>query len=66
MRADLDLLMNELEGKDKILAHQTDLLYLIHNEIYPDLKEWNKSCGSCRERVYLRMRDYWLSQKQKN
>lgn len=66
MRADLDLLMNDLEGKDKILAHQTDLLYLIHNEIYPDLKEWNKSCGSCRERVYLRMRDYWLSQKQKN
>lgn len=65
MNTILDNLMNELEGKDKILAHQTDLLYKLHNELYPHLKEYNVSCGSCRERVYNRVREFWLSQKQK-
>lgn len=54
-------LMLELEGKDKILAHQTDLLYLLHNIVYPDIKEFAKYCGDCRARVYNRVREYWLA-----
>lgn len=59
MEERLHNLMMELEGKDKILQHQTDELYLLNNHFYPDLKEYNKSCGSCRERIYLRMKTHW-------
>lgn len=55
----LNELMKELEGKDKIEAHQTNILYNLNNYFFPDLKEYNKSCGSCRERVYNRMKSYW-------
>lgn len=55
----LNQLMLELEGKDKIEGHQTDMLYNLNNYFFPDLKEWNKGCPSCRERIYLRMKSYW-------
>lgn len=55
----LNDLMLQLQGKDKIEAHQTELLYNLNNYFFPDLKEYNKSCASCRERVYNRMSSYW-------
>jgi len=55
----VDNLMKELTGKDKILAHQTDLLYQIHNELYPDIKEFCKSCPEARWRVFCRVQDWW-------
>lgn len=61
----LNSLMLQLEGKDKIEAHQTDELYILNNYFYPDLKEYNKSCPSCRERIYHRMRHHWEMIKNK-
>ena len=59
---ELNNLMLELEGKDKIEAHQTDLMFdLNNNHFFPDLKEWTKGCSACRERVYNRLRDLWLN-----
>ena len=63
MKEEINNLMSELDGKDKIYAHQTDILYRLHNELFPDLKEWNKACDSCRIRVYNAVRDWWLNNK---
>lgn len=59
----LDELMKELEGKDKILEHQTRLLFRLNNHIFPDLKEHNMGCAACRGRIYNRMKDYWMNNK---
>lgn len=61
---DINTLMLELEGKDKILEEQTTRLFNLNNQLFPDLKEWNRSCPACRERVYKRMREWWMAQKQ--
>lgn len=58
-------LMTSLEGKDKIMAEQTRLLYRLNNHYYPDLKEHNMGCASCRERIYKRMRQHWEANKNK-
>lgn len=63
MKEEINNLMSELDGKDKIYAHQTDILYRLYNELFPDLKEWNKACDSCRIRVYNAVRDWWLNNK---
>jgi len=62
----LDNLMKELEGKDKILDHQTRLLFNINNIIFPDLQEYTVSCPACRSRVYNRMKTYWEKNKKAN
>ena len=62
----LNKLMMELEGKDKIYSHQTDEMFDLHNTIFPDIKEFGKSCASCRERVYKTLKDHWTRLKTKN
>jgi hypothetical protein len=55
----LDELMRELEGKDKVADHQTRRMFNLNNIIYPDILEYTVSCGSCRGRVYNRLKKYW-------
>lgn len=55
----LDQLMRELEGKDKIQDHQTRILFNLNNQYFPDLVEWTVSCPACRSRVFNRMKKYW-------
>ena len=59
----LNSLMLELEGKERITDFQCRELFNIHNEIYPDIKEWTMGCSSCRERVHNRMKDFWNNNK---
>ena len=56
---ELNELMKELEGKDKILDGQTRRLFNLNNLYYPDLLEYTVSCPSCRSRVYNRMKNHW-------
>ncbi len=65
MEQELNDLMIALEGKDKIMAEQTRLLYRLNNHYYPDLKEHNMACSSCRERIYKRMKQHWEMNKNK-
>ena len=62
----LDELMRELEGKDKILDHQTRLLFNLNNHFFPDLQEWTVSCPACRSRVYNRLKTFWEKNKTTN
>ena len=54
----MSALIEDLEGKSRIMSHQTDILFNLHNKQYPDIKEFGKSCTSCRERVYNRMKNW--------
>jgi hypothetical protein len=56
---ELRVLLEELEGKDKITANQTERLFNIHNQIFIHSREHGRSCGSCRSRVYNRMKTYY-------
>jgi hypothetical protein len=63
MIAGLTELMLELENKDKIEADQTIRLYNFHNKLFPNSPEHNRSCSSCRFRVYNKVKDYWIKNK---
>lgn len=54
----LKILLEELRGKDFINSDQCNRMFNLNNAIFPDLKEWTQSCGSCRERVYNRLVQY--------
>ncbi len=62
---ELVALMLELEGKDRILEEQTTRMFNLHNIIFPHILEYNKSCPACRERVYNRLKKYWLENEKK-
>lgn len=59
MEEQIHNLMMELEGKDKILSHQTELLFNLNNTLFPDSKEFTRGCPACRERAYKRVKRYW-------
>lgn len=57
----LKVLLEELEGKNTINKEQTDRLFNIHNLIFPNIKEYGRSCVSCRSRVYNRLKNYYAA-----
>jgi hypothetical protein len=54
----LEVLLKELEGKEKITAEQTTRMFNIYNTLYPKSPEYTKSCGGCRSRVYKKLKSY--------
>lgn len=44
-------------------AHQTNEMFNLNNLIFPNLKEFGKSCSTCRLRVYHRLKSYWETNK---
>jgi hypothetical protein len=53
-------LLDELAvGGNKITNNQTDRLFNIHNQIFINNKEHGRSCGTCRSRVYNKMKTYY-------
>lgn len=61
MEKELHKLMMEIEGKEKATANQIDRLFNLNNAIFPNLKEFTKGCPDCRERVYKRLKTYWIN-----
>lgn len=61
MEEQLHNLMMQLEGKERIDAQQTTELFNLNNAFFPDLREHNKSCPACRERIYNRLKTLWLN-----
>ena len=43
---------------------QTNILFALHNNyLFPHMKELGKSCGSCRLRVWNRVKDWYDKNK---
>ena len=49
--------INNLEGR--IPAHLIDPMFELHNQLFPNNKEFNKGCGTCRGRTLSRLSDYY-------
>lgn len=59
----VDGLMQRLYGRE---AYPHDALTIrelfdTHNKVFPGNLEFSTSCGGCRQRVYNRLRDWWLN-----
>ena len=63
---ELRILLEELEGKSKILDNQTKRLFNLHNHYYPKQQEWGVHCAACRGRVLRKMRLFYESEIKKN
>ena len=61
----LSLIINEWLGKEnyRVPAHSITQMFNIHNEIFPQNLEYSTSCGGCRERVWNRIKGYYLENK---
>jgi len=49
--------VNKLDGR--IPEHLIDSMFETHNELFPDLKEYNKGCSKCRSRTFGRIQEYY-------
>ena len=49
-------LLDGIKG-NKVSSIQTDIMFALHNRIFRE-KEHTKSCGSCRGRVYNRLKEW--------
>lgn len=49
-------------GKDseKSTLHE---MFEIHNLIFPDEKEHNKTCATCQLKVYNRLKKWWIENR---
>lgn len=50
-------LLDSIKG-NYVDNNQCQLMFILHNRIYPDNKEYTQSCPPCRERVWKRLKDY--------
>lgn len=46
-----------------VTSLQTDIMFGLHNRIFPNTKETGKSCSSCRQRVWGRLREWYDKNK---
>ena len=62
----VDALMSSLAGKENQNHNASVIreLFNLHNEVYPNNLEFSTSCGGCRQRVYQRLKGWWLENKQ--
>ena len=51
-------LLNGITG-NKVTAVQTDIMFGVHNRIFPNAREHTKSCANCRGRVYNRLKEWY-------
>lgn len=59
----VDALMQQLVGKEgaRHEAHTIREMFNLHNEA-TGIMEYSTSCGSCRQRVYNRLKEWWVAQ----
>lgn len=62
----VDQMMTSLAGKENHNHNAVVIreLFNLHNEVYPHNLEFSTSCGSCRQRVYQRLKLWWNDNKQ--
>ncbi len=60
----VDNLMKRLVGHEENRHSSSTIneLFDLHNQVFPENKETGRTCGSCRARVYSRLKMWWESQ----
>ena len=59
---EVDELMQSLIGRENH-NHNAEVitrLFNLHNKVYFDRQEHSRSCGGCRQRVYNRLKTWWI------
>ena len=61
---EVDELMQSLVGRENHNHNSSVIttLFNLHNKVYLDRPEYSKSCTSCRQRTYNRLKSWWESQ----
>jgi len=59
-------LVQDWEGKEdhRVPAHIITEMFNAHNMAFPNNREYSKSCGGCRQRVWNRLKAYYHENKQ--
>jgi len=52
-------LVLEVNKAGKIPEHLVDQIFEIHNKLFPNTKEFNKGCSTCRRRTFGRLQTYY-------
>jgi hypothetical protein len=58
----IDELMQDLVGRENH-NHKSDViakLFRLHNKVFLDRPEYSQSCSGCRQRVYNRLKTWWI------
>jgi hypothetical protein len=53
----VELLIGGIKG-NYADSNQTELMFILHNRLFPNNQEYTKGCTACRERVYNRLLNY--------
>lgn len=60
MKEKVEKVVREVMNNDgKIPSTIVDEIFTLHNELFPNKKEFNKGCGTCRKRTYGRIQTYY-------
>lgn len=51
-------LLDGIKG-NYVTALQTEIMFGVHNRLFPNTKEHTKSCTACRGRVYNRLTEWY-------
>ena len=63
-----NLMENHLIGKEnyRISSAIIKEMFLFHNMIFPKNRNFGRSCGACREKVYNRLKKWYFEMKKQN
>lgn len=63
---EVDTLMLSLVGKENHNHNAVVIreLFNLHNRVFPHNLEFSTSCGGCRQRVYKKLKQWWIDNKQ--
>ena len=53
------LVLEVHKNEGKVPQHLVDHMFSMHNLLFPNNKEYNKGCSSCRRRTFGRIQKYY-------
>jgi len=57
-------LIKEIGNTNFVNNNQSELMFILYNRIYPQNQEHNRSCGTCRGKVYRKLNEYLKTNNQ--
>lgn len=58
---DLNDFMKNIGKEDE--SKTLDKMFELHNMIFPDNKEHNKTCGACQKKVFEKLKTWWVDNR---